>query len=160
MIKPINSVPYRCKNLPKGLIYNMPNTRSYNLIKTENGEKIGKMYAFVQDDHHYFYEKFPYLSVLYIENLFVEESERGKGWGKYLMDFVKKLSFAKNCEGRTTLVAFDPDRSPHLFYRKQGFETLYDDFNEEMDEYIKNNKEFEVCIDAIPMYLPVKNIKK
>lgn len=106
------------------------------------------------------YEKGRRTPVFYITSLKIESDHRRQGWGSYFIDFTKKISFAKECEGRTTLVAFKPDRSPHLFYRKQGFETIYEEFNEEMDEYIRNNKEFEVCINTIPMYLPIKNIKK
>jgi len=160
MIKSINNIPYQYKGLPKGLIFNVPNTHLYNLVDTKSGNKIGKMHTFVQKDHHLFYKKVPYLDVLYIEDFEIEKSQRGKGWGKYFIDFVKNLSFVKKCEGRTTLVAYDPDNSPHLFYRKLDFASNYENFNDEMDKYIKENRRIENCWDAVPMYLPEDKIQR
>ena len=155
MIKPINNFPYQYKkvNLPKGLIYNVSNKNLYNLVDTKNGVKVGKMFAYVDKDYHLLYKKFPYLDVFYIDLLEIKKTERNKGWGKYLIDFVKKESYSKKCEGRVTLEAYNPDKPPHLFYKKLGFQTAFKEENQEMDECIKLGKNFRIC-DILPMFLP------
>ena len=75
------------------------------------------------------------------------------------MDFAKRESFRRGCEGRTFLVAYEYERPPQLFYKKQGFEAV-DDFNEKiLNEYARVNIKPQY-LKAMDMYLPVAHSKK
>lgn len=114
------------------------------------------MNAVVQKDETLQYSNKPKYNVLYLKGLHIEKDERNKGWGKYFIDFLKNESFNKKCEGRITLVAYDSDKSPYLFCRKQGFESKIDYMNKRMDKFIKNNWKIGYW-DALHMYLPINN---
>lgn len=62
---------------------------------------------------------------LYIEDLFVKESFRGKGLGKALLQFMAKLAVERNC-GRLEWWCLDWNTSSIDFYTAQGAEAMSD----------------------------------
>ena len=80
------------------------------------------------------------------------------GLGSAMIDFAKFYSKQNNYLGNIHLNAnygYTPYSIPHIFYRKQGFNTKYDYINKKMDDFIKSNtpatyKDF----DNIEMYYP------
>lgn len=81
---------------------------------------------------------------------FFQSLDRDKGFGTMLMDFAKILSKSLGCKGNIHLkasAALDPQRAPHLFYRKNGFNTGLHSIDNKIDKFIKNGE------DASWMYL-------
>ena len=60
---------------------------------------------------------------LYLEDLFVEEAERGRGTGRALMAAVARLAVARGC-GRLELAALDWNTPATGFYRAHGAEAM------------------------------------
>lgn len=57
----------------------------------------------------------------YVSSLIVEQDERGKGYGRALMDYVKAEAEAKGCKA-ITLDSGLPRTGAHGFYEHYGFE--------------------------------------
>ena len=94
---------------------------------------------------------------------FISSRKFNSGAGTKLINFAKNYSKLNGCGGYLTLNAdnsFTPQRVPHLFYRKLDFASNYENFNDEMDKYIKENRRIENCWDAVPMYLPEDKIQR
>ena len=140
-ISKISSLTPRLKQFPKGLIYKVPNRSSYRLVDSKTGNLVGKMQAFPVDGYIYSYYNLNRDEKIFrIYSLDIEENEQNKGWGKYFIDFAKKESYRQGCEGRCNLVAYNPWKSPHIFYKKQGFITPEKGFNKTLDEYIEKKE--------------------
>lgn len=66
--------------------------------------------------------------VFYIENIFVENEDRGKGIGKFILKMLLNKAFQElNCsrvelENRTQSNQFNPTKIPNQMYEKSGFE--------------------------------------
>ncbi len=148
------------KPLPKGLIYNPPHTDFYHLISLKSKKIVGEMLAFPKENDRFLYtDKKPDDLVFQIQSLKIIPEEQHNGWGKFLMDFAKRESFKQNCEGRLALVAYNYERSPHAFYKKQGLVTKDSKTNHILDEYVENHW-IPFHWDAMPMFLPEENIGK
>ena len=152
-VSPIQLKPFV---LPKGLIYHVPDSTLYNLFETKKGSSVGYVLASVTRDVDKMYGNKTDTKVFYVDTLVVYNSKQGKGWGKYLIDFIKNESIAQGCGGRVSLYACNWDKPPHIFYRKQGFASKVEQINSRMDFYMKK--------DIIPyhwggldMYLPINN---
>lgn len=155
-----NSILYTTplKNIPKGLIYKGPKNNAYHLVNTETGEYVGKMYAYTRDcTNSAYYSVEPNGKTFHIYSF--EIYDQLKGWGKYLADFAKKESYKQGCKGRTSLVAFNSEKSPHVFWKKQGFVTKNKKTNELLDHYIKTG--VSPCyMPAEDMFLPIEKYLK
>ena len=126
---------YRKKGIPKGLIYKQRDNVSHILLDTKTGNIVGEMSLILRPcDNLPFYETKPNTSTLHIYSLKI--FEQLKGWGSYLIDFAKRESYKRGCEGRCSLVAHHSGRSPHTFYKKHGFITTDLAYNEYLDECI------------------------
>ncbi len=137
MINPINKsiLTRTIRPLPRGLIYHHPANDVYNLIETKSGKLVGTLVAYTKKaDLENFYKISEEDTVLHIDTLHIEPSDREKGWGKYLINFAKNESYKKKCHGRLSLVAYNYGVSPHAFYKKLGFVTLNKRDNELLDE--------------------------
>ncbi len=78
---------------------------------------------------------------LYIWRLHSHPS--GCGFGRDLLKFAKKYSENLGCHGYFHLSAdssWNPNRVPHIFYRKCGLSTPYTMYDKELDCFIKKNK--------------------
>jgi GNAT superfamily N-acetyltransferase len=62
---------------------------------------------------------------LYIEDLFVKETFRGKGLGKTLLQFMARLAVERNC-GRMEWSCLDWNKSSIDFYKAQGAQAMDD----------------------------------
>lgn len=98
-----------------------------DIYKRVIADKNSFFYFLVEDGeykgfcHGSFFDTF-WLSGLtcYLSSLFVKESDRGKGYGTALIDFVKALAKEKDCKG----ICLDSGLSriaAHKFYESNGF---------------------------------------
>ena len=130
------------------IVYYSPKKNTYRMIDLKRQKYIGEMSVKERND-------------LYIERLFINEEEREKGYGKKFLDFATKLSEKANLGGRLRLLAaklgFGTKKQPHIFYRKYGFESMYTDELNKIDECIKNNEPLPELFPPIYMtYNPKK----
>lgn len=84
-------------------------------------------------------------------------------FGNNLLDFVQKISKQNGGKGRFHLIASDcynPQKPPHIFYRKYGMDSLYTEIIRDIDKYIKGKIKLE-DLDLIdtPMYFIPKESK-
>jgi GNAT superfamily N-acetyltransferase len=79
----------------------------------------------------YFYSFSTFLGKpgIYLEDLFVLEEQRGKGFGKVLLSYLAKLAIEKDC-GRLEWAVLDWNEPSIEFYKSLGAEM--------MDEWIVN----------------------
>ena len=164
MIKPINKSIFvkTPRTMPKGLIYNHPKSDKYILIETKTRQIIGDMVALnVKSDEFEtnFYKIGSDKNIFYINSLDIVYWKRNQGWGKYLIDFAKHESYRQGCEGRTFLVAYNYDRPPHLFYKKQGFNAVDKEVDATLDECLEQGISPHRC-GAVEMYLPIEATNK
>lgn len=151
--KPLNKIP-------KGLIYKSPNSKVYYLTNTKTGECVGQMCAFAKDcTKSSFYDVEPNGTTFHIYSFEIYEEHKRKGWGTYFANFAKNESFNQGCKGRTSLVAFNPDKSPHVFWWKQGFITKEPETNRLLKHY--NEKHISPSyMFAKDMFLPIPQFMK
>ena len=158
MIRPIsrNVLAHKPKPFPKGLIYNPRNSENYYLMSTKTGKFVGKMIARpIKNDKFCYADKEETDLIFYIHSLEIFPKYREKGWGSYFLDFAKKESFNKNCNGRSELIAYNYEESPQAFYYKNGYFTKDKEINKILEEYVKRGwKSF--YWQATLMYLPEK----
>ena len=148
--------------MPKGLIYKHPNKDVYRLIETKTGKVIGKMSAFITKSDALemdFYKIGPDKDIFYINSLEVSPWKRNQGWGEYFMDFAKRESFRQGCEGRTFLVAYNYERPPQVFYKKQGFVAVDERIDKELDRCVEMGSCPYRC-ETTDMYLPLDEARK
>ena len=153
MLKIPNSILYTkpLKQIPKGLIYKVPTNSSYRLFSTNDGSFVGKMYAYAKDcTNSSFYDVEPNGETFHIYSFEIFDEYKRKGWGEYFAQFAKNESYKQGCKGRTSLVAYNSDKSPHVFWWKQGFVTKDKDTNRLLDSYVQNN--------VSPWYMPAKDM--
>ncbi len=156
MIKPVQKSILMTKTfpLPKGLIYHAKGKNEYRLIDIGAKKLVGTMTAFGIDvEHDDFYSLSPGQKIFHIFTLEIDKLHRNKGWGSYFVDFAKKESYEKNCEGRLSLISYNYDNPPHTFYKRQGLITTDAKINKELDDYLIHG--VRSCTrDALYMYLP------
>ena len=149
-------------SMPKGLIYRPKNGDRYKLIETKTGRVIGKMVAFPTKSDSFeenFYNISPNKDIFYINSLEIVYWKRRQGWGEYCMDFAKRESFRRGCEGRTFLVAYEYERPPQLFYKKQGFVAVDKEMDKKLDLLLEQGLSPHRC-GTVDMYLPLEEMKK
>lgn len=160
MVLKINSsmLTPRVRQLPRGLIYNFDNEKKtlYRLFDTKSGDLVGRMLAIPETRRR---ENFYNLDndedlIFRIHSLEIEESQRNKGWGTYFMNYAKKESYRQNCKGRLSLIAYNPYKSPHIFYKKQGLVTADENLNKKLDRCIED-KDYTNFFRYSEMYLPI-----
>ena len=141
--------------LPKGLIYHTKGKDEYRLIDIAARKLVGRMTAFDIDvQYDKFYKLKPGQKIFHIFTLEIEQFCQNNGWGSYFIDFAKKESYKRNCEGRVSLVSYNYDNPPHTFYKKQGFITIDKRTNKELDYCLKCG--VRSCLrEDLNMYLPV-----
>ncbi len=162
------------KELPRRLIYKSQKTQRvfddingtktrayvYNMVDTQTNEVVATMKAgpveYKNKNHEIYPIEVPYRSyyVAYIESV-----DSGQGYGTELLKLARSESVQTGCEGRVHLIAsriYTPRRPPHLFYRKQGFESGSSFLNQTMDFYISIKKPLpDEYADNLEMHLPV-----
>lgn len=145
--------------LPRGLIYHSPNSRFYNLLDVKNNNFVGYMIAFPQNctKSSLYFNVEPNAEAFRVYKLKI--FEKRKGWGTYLMDFAKRESYKQGCKGRLSLVAYNSQKPPHVFYKKIGLVTKSARQNQILDEYIANGIEPRY-LDAMDMFVPIKAYEK
>ena len=149
---------YRNTLFPKGLIYQHSDMVSHSLMDTCSGNFVGEMSILLRPCNNLpFYNTEPNASTLHIYSLRVYD--KFKGWGTYLVDYAKKQSYKRGCDGRCSLVAHHSGLSPHPFYKKQGFVTMDEGYNKYLDLCVTHKKKllFEPPKDMfipIPKYAP------
>lgn len=125
---PIKQAPF-----PKGIIYHFKERNHYLLADSKSGNLVGEISLMKRPcDNLSFYNTEPGAPTLHIYSLYVHA--RGKGWGDYLIDFAKGESYRQGCEGRCSLVAHHSGRAPHTFYKKKGFITTDEAYNNFLDD--------------------------
>ena len=147
------------RKLPRGLIYHVPNSDLYNLIDTKNGNYVGKMIALTKDctNSSLYYNVEPDARLLRVYKLKI--FEKRKGWGTYLMHYAMNESYNLGCKGRLALVAHNPEKPPHVFYKKIGLVTKSESQNKMLDEYIARGIEPN-RLNAMDMFVPIKAYEK
>lgn len=139
---------------------------AYNMANTETGEFAGRMYTrkLHEDFTSQYYPTLCGYDSLKIEYLATEE--QNQGYGRAFINLAKVESRRQGCDGRVHLDAsriYCPRRPPHIFYRKCGFTSIYQDKIKYIDECIKRHKPMHWSkADNLPMYLPLEaeNSKK
>ena len=85
-------------------------------------------------------------------------------FGNKLLDFVQNISKKNGGEGRFHLIASDcynPQKPPHIFYRKYGMNSLYTEVIRDIDKYIKGKIKLEdIGLIDTPMYFIPKESKQ
>lgn len=141
--------------LPRGLFYKYGKC-DYALADSYSGNLVGTMSADATSfDPNFLYKKKDEDKIFHIYTLNILPQEQNKHWGQYFMNFAKQESFKQNCDGRISLVAYNPDAPPHLFYWKQGLRSK----NNRMNRLLKKTAEGNIApyfSDATAMYLPIK----
>jgi hypothetical protein len=136
------------KQIPKGIIYRISNSNVYKLADVRNCEYVGRMIAGKKPSTK-FYNLNPFTNdVLHIYSL--EIKNKHIGWGTCLLNHAKRESYTRGCEGRLTLGAYNPRKSPHTFYRKNGFVCEHKYMDKYLDKCIANN--------IIPSHLPLEEM--
>ena len=145
------------KNIPKGLIYRIPKTNVYKLADVRNCRYVGKMIAGKKAANE-FYDINPLTNnTLHIYSL--EIRDKFQGWGSCMINFAKQESYNRKCGGRISLVAYNTELSPHVFYKKLGFVSKDNDMNKYLDKCISKGYN-PTYLPAEKMFLPVKNKKE
>ena len=156
----------KLKNIPKLLIYKKDVISNqygivsqYRMANTQTGEYAGEMYARKVTENMFsqYYPSLTPYDTFKIEYLATEDSNQG--YGSAFIKIAKKESFRNGCQGRVTLDAsrvFTPKKPPHIFYRKQGFTSIYTDRIKYIDKCIKEKRQLHwTMADNLPMYLPL-----
>ena len=145
--------PIKSKPLPKGIIYQFKADNHYTLADLKTGNFVGEMSLMKRPcDNLPFYNAPAGAPTLHVYSL--RTYEQGKGWGDYLIDFAKGESYRQNCEGRCSLVAHHSGIAPHTFYKKKGFITLDESYNNYLDKCNKQGRRlfYEPAKD---MFIPI-----
>lgn len=150
----------KVKTLPEYLIYHNRKKDSYTLFSTKTGDILGKMQAypdFIFDDRTYYPKERGYTS-FFISN--ITAYTKRKGVGTALINLAKRESIRRNCEGKIHLIAKnitkDADNLPILFYRKLNFSSQYRGLMENIDAFLKGEKELSpIANKSIPMFMQV-----
>jgi GNAT superfamily N-acetyltransferase len=94
------------------------NKQAEVILGEENGIPVGFALFF----HNY--STFLGKANLFLEDLFVNETHRGKGYGKALLSYVAKLALSRDCE-RLDWLCLDWNQSSIEFYKEVGAENLH-----------------------------------
>ena len=153
------------KQIPPRLIYKMPmeDTYVYKMAETKTGKYVGFMIGNVEQEFmsSSFYPSLESYKSFFIRILNVKSKR--EGYGSSFIKLAYNESRQNGGGGKIHLVAsscFDPEASPHVFYRKLGFTSRYSELLKTIDNAIKNKKNLshEDIINT-PMYLPDEAIK-
>lgn len=140
------------KSFPQNLIYNSQKSPDFYTMANEKGELVATMLASVKHkETSSVYKEFLPYKTLFIRSLNVRQPN--KGYGKAFVEFAKQESYKKGCEGKVSLVAYNPSKSPHLFWYKQGFRSTKDFENDFFERSLALNLSLSYY-DAIDMFLP------
>lgn len=158
--------PIKQRKLPEYLIIRNhgkeePGMLVYSALSTKTGKLCADVSVFPEDILH----NNRYIRSMYIAELLSYNQNHGAGTA--LINFVKNLSKKCSCEGRIHLSAspsYNPNRVPHIFYRKCGMTTDNDYYDHKLDKFIKKGKNATYKdFGAMMMYYPPegeKNISK
>ena len=157
----------KIKKIPDLLIYSRKvqsprfgEITHFTMADTRTSEFAGTMYTkkVTEDLVSQYYPTLSCYDSLKIEYLRTEES--GLGYGRAFINLAKIQSRKEGCNGRVHLDAsrvYTPRRPPHIFYRKCGFTSIYQDRIKYIDECIRKHKQLHWSMaDNLPMYLPLK----
>ena len=143
--KNVFSIGKKLTNIPKHLIYQR---RKFQQLEGDAVELVafttGKNKA--KAEMIYSKRNMEYLTGFKDKGIWVNyigSSKSGTGLGTALIDFAKNQAKKQSLNGCVFLSAdwsFTPHRAPHLFYRKLGFESLFNSYNKKMDKFIKQGK--------------------
>ena len=94
---------------------------------------------------------------------FIGTDKENKGLGTTIIDFAKNYSEQIGCNGYIVLKAvshFSKDSSPHIFYRKLGFTSLDENFDKNLDSFIKNKQKAnpDIFPEKLMFYPEEKNL--
>lgn len=151
------------KKLPNELIYKMPydGTNVYKMADVKTGKYVGKMIGNIEQESmaSQYYPSFESYDSFKIHFLLIKE--RGQGYGTKFINFAKNESKKYGGKGKVHLIAsgcYTPDKPPHVFYRKLGFSSQYEEVIAKIDNAIKKHKplSWHETVD-IPMYLEEKS---
>jgi len=136
---------------------------TYRLIDTHNGKIAGFMSAYpetINNDHYHFSPNATRYVSFFIHRLRILPEYRRQGAGTALINIAKKESYRNLCCGNVHLISHNtenPRETPHLFYRKQGFNCSkhQQQTQEFLDRWIKEGKRPEgfKCSYSIPMHI-------
>src|SRR5574344_1910893 len=91
---------------------------------SDKGKFVARMLAYPE----FYLQEFK--NMYYIDSLIV--NNRCKNIGRKLLNIAEKDSYLAGCGGRLHLISSDcyfPSNPPHIFYRKNGFESTEDSIN-------------------------------
>lgn len=89
------------------------------LFPEENGEIVGFVLYF------YNFSTFEGRAGIYIEDVYIDEDKRGRGYGKYIFKYVAETAIREGCT-RIEFVCLDWNESSIRFYEKLGAFTMSD----------------------------------
>lgn len=161
------------RQLPQYLIYKKENVplqypyseqsrfiTAYTLIDLKNKQEVGYMYT--QTKYGYendeIYPELRKCNSLYIDMLQINENYKRQGHGSRFINLARMESKKQNCNGRVHLIAIssiNPSSPSHIFYRKNGFTTVYSEFNNLIDEFAKIKNRNGLFLESKLMYLPI-----
>lgn len=169
----ISSLQHKLQKLPRILIYKKTNVPLeytfphkivmndlYNMADTKSGKFVGHMYGHVKKNYvnDEIYPLVKQCDTFYIDELQIKDGCKRKGYGSEFIKLAQAESKNQNCNGRVTLVAssfYDVYNPSHIFYRKQGFKTVYEEINKNIDECISSHDYTMHVFQPCYMYLPI-----
>lgn len=149
------------KPLPQVLIYKKPSQNGYtqyNMINIKDGKCVGKMLGGMRTEPPMCSSYYP--SIEGYHSFFIgllQVKNKRHGYGSEFIKLAKAESMKNGGNGRVHLDAtcgFDPQHPAHIFYRKLGFTSQFEETIKVIDKAIKQNKmpNWQQCPDT-PMYL-------
>lgn len=150
--------------LPDKLIYHSKiyshgfKIEKFDMFSTNaNCKARGEMYCFKEEIYR---PDTDFVPSLYIDFLFSTHS--GKGFGTSLLNFARNYSKQIGCNGRLHLMASShiiPQKIPHIFYKKYGFNSVDKHTNKELDKFIKKHKTatYKDFMNTQMYYPPIKS---
>lgn len=87
---------------------------------------------------------------------------RNEGVGTDLLNFAKRLSVEKGCEGRIHLVSsdcYDKENPPHVFYRKFGFTSHETEKLRDIDSQIATGTPEYFIFEDLGMFYPPEKFR-
>lgn len=156
----VSFITNSCKKLPERLIYNTKNNSYFKeretarIFDTKKSIILGEI---ITEPANFtcFRTKFPAVKSLSIIKL--RAYIRNKGVGTDLLNFAKRRSHQKGCEGRMHLISsdcYDNENPPHVFYRKYGFTSHETNKLKEIDSHIATDKPEYFLFEELGMFYP------
>lgn len=135
---------------------------NYRMADIKQGAYVGQMYArpVTETIFSSYYPALHSYDSFKIEEIRIEPNERRNGHGASFINIAKNESRRYNCNGRVHVNAsriFDRENPPHIFYRKQGFTSIFKNKIRYIDECIRKHKKMSLeMADNLEMYLPLQ----